>query len=146
VALFGAAPGIAEAAANRLATLCPQHRFDVIGHGFLQPAQRKAAFDELKSRPADILLVALGNPRQEFCIADEIDAGHARVAIGVGALFDFLAGKVPRAPATMRRLRFEWLFRLAIEPRRLFKRYVIGNPAFVLRVLRERRMKRSPAE
>jgi len=58
--------------------------------------------------------------------------------IGVGALFDFLSGSIPRAPALLRVLRLEWLFRLALEPGRLWRRYLIGNPLFLWRVLRQR--------
>jgi exopolysaccharide biosynthesis WecB/TagA/CpsF family protein len=60
------------------------------------------------------------------------------VAFGVGALFDFLAGKVSRAPALVRRVRLEWAWRLILEPKRLFRRYVLGNPLFLLRVVRKR--------
>jgi len=60
------------------------------------------------------------------------------VSIGVGALFDYLAGRVPRAPRWMLRLRVEWLFRLVVEPRRLWRRYVMGNPRFVWRLIASR--------
>jgi UDP-N-acetyl-D-mannosaminuronic acid transferase (WecB/TagA/CpsF family) len=58
--------------------------------------------------------------------------------IAVGALLDFLSGRVPRAPLWMRRLRLEWLFRLWIEPGRLWRRYVVGNPLFLVRVLAQK--------
>jgi exopolysaccharide biosynthesis WecB/TagA/CpsF family protein len=77
----------------------------------------------------------MGNPKQEFWIADRLSGRHGALAIGVGALFDFLAGEVKRAPEALRRLRLEWAWRLMLEPQRLFRRYVLGNPLFLLRVL-----------
>ena len=77
-------------------------------------------------------------PRQEKWVAHKIDARHCTLPIAVGALFDFLSGTVPRAPMWMRRLRLEWFYRLSHEPRRLWRRYVIGNPLFMLRVLRQK--------
>jgi exopolysaccharide biosynthesis WecB/TagA/CpsF family protein len=84
-------------------------------------------------RSPDLLLVAMGNPRQEIFIARNRATGSEYpVAIGVGALFDFMSGAVVRAPKPIRTLGLEWLFRLLQEPRRLFRRYVIGIPRFLL--------------
>jgi exopolysaccharide biosynthesis WecB/TagA/CpsF family protein len=80
------------------------------------------------------VLVALGNPLQEQWIDDHQEGLGVPLLIGVGALFDFLAGRVPRAPQWVLRLRSEWLFRLLVEPRRLWRRYVTGNPRFLWRV------------
>jgi exopolysaccharide biosynthesis WecB/TagA/CpsF family protein len=138
VALIGGKPGVAERAAERLGALFPQHAVTALGHGFLDPAGEEAMLAMLEAQRPDLLLVAMGNPLQERWIARHVSGRHARVAVGVGALFDFLAGEVPRAPAIVRRLRLEWLFRLAIEPRRLWRRYVLGNPLFLWRVLRQK--------
>jgi exopolysaccharide biosynthesis WecB/TagA/CpsF family protein len=135
IGLFGAAPGVAERAAAKLAALDGRHSVAVLGHGFVDAAGSQALLARLRERPVDLLLVALGNPLQEKWIDANICSGEARVAAAVGALFDFLAGEVPRAPDWLRRLRLEWLFRLALEPGRLWRRYVLGNPAFLLRVL-----------
>ena len=80
----------------------------------------------------------MGVPRQELWIARHIDARHCTLPIAVGALLDFLSGTVPRAPLWMRQLRLEWLFRLWVEPGRLWRRYVVGNPLFLLRVIRQK--------
>jgi exopolysaccharide biosynthesis WecB/TagA/CpsF family protein len=82
-----------------------------------------------------MLLVALGNPRQEQWIGERLNQLDVRVAAGVGALIDFLSNSIPRAPRWMRTIRCEWVFRLAREPRRLFARYVLGNPMFLVRLL-----------
>jgi exopolysaccharide biosynthesis WecB/TagA/CpsF family protein len=96
---------------------------------------RVAAAARIRAACPDVLLVALGNPLQEFWIAEHLRALDARVAIGVGALFDYLAGRVRRAPRWVRALRSEWVFRMLMEPRRLAQRYLVGNPVFLWRSL-----------
>jgi exopolysaccharide biosynthesis WecB/TagA/CpsF family protein len=139
VGLFGAAIGVADKAVLTLGAMAPQHHYHVLGHGFLSAAEIERMLAELAEHPVDLILVALGNPRQEVFIAEKLDARHGKVAMGVGALFDFLAGEVPRAPLWMRGLRMEWMFRFMIEPKRLFRRYVLGNPAFLWRVMWQQR-------
>lgn len=138
VGLLGATRVNAEAASARLAALAVQHRFVVIHDGYFPPAEEPAIIDRIARLRPDVLLVAMGVPRQELWIARHIDARHCTLPIAVGALLDFLSGTVPRAPPWMRRLRLEWLFRLWIEPGRLWRRYVVGNPVFLLRVIRQK--------
>ncbi len=135
IALFGARPGIAEKAAQVLKAHMPHHQFTAVSHGFTNEAETAVFLAGLQRQPVDILLVGMGNPHQEAWIARNISGEQATLALGVGALFDFLAGEVPRAPAWLRNLRLEWLYRLVQEPRRLFARYVLGNPLFLLRIL-----------
>jgi exopolysaccharide biosynthesis WecB/TagA/CpsF family protein len=134
IALLGAKAGVADKAAAVLADVAPQHRITNVMHGFAGERETDAFLIELRANPADILLVAMGNPHQEQWIARNITGDHATLAFGVGAFFDFLAGEVPRAPLWMRQLRLEWIYRLVQEPSRLFARYVLGNPLFLLRV------------
>jgi exopolysaccharide biosynthesis WecB/TagA/CpsF family protein len=135
VALIGGRPGVAERAAATLHDLDNRHAFGPILSGFADGTATSAWLNALDTHPADIILVAMGNPKQEFWIAERLTARHGSVAMGVGALFDFLAGEVTRAPEAIRKLRLEWAWRLALEPQRLFRRYVLGNPLFLLRVL-----------
>lgn len=135
VGLLGARPENAQGAAAALAELAPQHEYRVIADGFFSAESEPALLAGLAEWRPDILLVAMGMPRQETWIADKIGAAHCTMPIAVGALFDFLSAAVPRAPLVVRRLRLEWLFRLAIEPRRLWRRYLLGNPAFIGRVI-----------
>lgn len=86
----------------------------------------------------DIILVGLGNPKQEFWIEENYKNIDAIIFIGVGAFFDFYSGEMRRAPTLIRKLRLEWFFRLLIEPKRLFKRYVFGNLIFIIRVLKQK--------
>jgi N-acetylglucosaminyldiphosphoundecaprenol N-acetyl-beta-D-mannosaminyltransferase len=85
--------------------------------------------DEITSSGARILLVGLGCPKQEYWMAAHRSV--PLVMIGVGAAFDFLAGLKPQAPAFIQKVGLEWLFRLIVEPRRLWKRYLKHNPRFV---------------
>ena len=138
IALLGGRVGVAGRAGLALARLDPRHDITILGHGYFDEEGERSVLSRLAASPVDLLLVAFGNPRQELWITRKIGLEHARVAAGVGALFDFWAGDVARAPAWLRRLRLEWLFRLCQEPGRLFKRYVMGNPAFLLRILRQK--------
>jgi exopolysaccharide biosynthesis WecB/TagA/CpsF family protein len=134
VMLLGGRPEVAQKAAAVLSQRLPQHDVSVLHHGFFNQADETALLASLEAASPDILLVALGNPLQEQWIARHCTGSNCRVAIGVGALFDFLAGEVVRAPVFVRRVRLEWLWRLAQEPARLFRRYVLGNPLFLARI------------
>jgi exopolysaccharide biosynthesis WecB/TagA/CpsF family protein len=102
--------------------------------GYYKPEHEPALLQSIiESRPS-VVLVAMGNPTQELWIARHIP-GCAPCAIGVGGLFDFVAGNVQRAPGWIRAARLEWVFRLALEPRRLWRRYLIGNARFLAHVL-----------
>lgn len=93
---------------------------------------------------ADIVWVGLSTPKQEYWMADHLNRIEAPVMIGVGAAFDFHAGLKRQAPVWMQQSGLEWFFRLATEPRRLWKRYLYNNPAFVWLALQELWQSRSP--
>jgi exopolysaccharide biosynthesis WecB/TagA/CpsF family protein len=138
VGLVGGRPGIAERAATRLAQEHPRHVFEVLGHGFFDANEEAQILARLEANPPDILLVAFGNPLQERWISEKLTGRHCTVAAGVGAFFDFMAGEVARAPLAIRRLRLEWVYRLWLEPARLWRRYVVGNAIFLMRIARLR--------
>lgn len=138
VGLLGATRDNAEKAAAALQRMLPQHEVLLIDDGFFDAAAETMVLERLVELRPDVLLVAMGVPRQEFWIDRRLSERHCTVAFGVGALLDFLGGAVPRAPGWVRTLRFEWLFRLWIEPARLWRRYIVGNPVFLLRVLRQK--------
>jgi N-acetylglucosaminyldiphosphoundecaprenol N-acetyl-beta-D-mannosaminyltransferase len=100
---------------------------------FLKQAQReeKAVIDRINQSGADILWVGLGSPKQDYWISLHRNLLDIPVIIGIGAAFDFLAGVKPQAPVWMRQCGLEWLFRLCCEPRRLWRRYLIGNIRFL---------------
>lgn len=102
----------------------------------LTPAEDEADVAAINASGAGLVWVSLGCPKQELWMAAH--AGRVRaVMIGVGAAFDFHAGTVSRAPAWMRQNGLEWLHRLASEPRRLWRRYLVTNTLFVLGALRQ---------
>ena len=135
IGLLGAKRVNAERAAAKLQSLAPQHRFEVVHDGFFSAAEEPQIVARIKALKPDILLVAMGVPRQEMWIARNLGGDACVLPIAVGALLDFMSGAVPRAPVLVRRLRLEWLFRLAIEPGRLWRRYIFGNPVFLTRVM-----------
>jgi exopolysaccharide biosynthesis WecB/TagA/CpsF family protein len=138
VALIGGKRDVLHAAAAAIADLAPNLRVTAVNDGYFADLDSASLTDELALIKPDLLLLAMGTPRQELWADAHITGDHCSVVITVGALFDFLARRVPRAPLLMRRLGIEWLFRLFLEPKRLFRRYVIGNPVFVGRVMRQR--------
>lgn len=146
--LLGARQHVVEETGRQIAERFPRHRLVGTHHGYLKPGDEAAVIEEINASGADLLLVAMGNPRQELFIDRHAAELRPRVLIGVGALFDFISGTVPRAPMWMRRLRLEWLFRLMIEPRRLGWRYTGGLAIFLVEVLRLRlaRMGMKPDE
>lgn len=133
VFLFGAKPGTAEAAARKLATTIPGLRIAGTLDGYDGAADSDRAVAAINASSADILLVAMGVPMQEMWIDRHLDVLSPRLVLGVGALFDFLAGNVRRAPGIVRKCRMEWGWRLLQEPRRLAKRYLLGNGVFLAR-------------
>jgi len=142
VYLLGGAEGTASEAAENLCRQTPNLRVAGTHHGYLTSESTNEVVASIRAAKADVVVVAMGNPTQEYWLAANLDATGARIGIGVGAFLDFAAGRVARAPGLLRRARLEWLWRLAIEPRRLWRRYVVGNPLFLFRAARySRRMR-----
>lgn len=137
VFFFGAQPGVAEAAAAKARQLAPSLEVAGCRDGFFADADEDGIIDAINRSGADVLLVALGVPRQEIWIARNRHRLRARLVLGVGAQFDFWSGRVRRAPALVRKLSCEWMWRLALEPRRLARRYLVGNPKFLARVAKD---------
>lgn len=131
VFLFGGTPGTADAAANHLIHAIPHLRIAGTRDGFAGAANDEAVIEDINESGADIVLVALGVPMQEIWLHRHAHRLDAPLTLAVGALFDFLAGTVVRAPKLVRRAKMEWVWRLAQEPRRLAKRYLAGNLAFL---------------
>jgi exopolysaccharide biosynthesis WecB/TagA/CpsF family protein len=137
VFFYGARPGVAERAAEELRRDLPKLNIVGVRDGYTPPRREEELLQEIRDSGADLLLVGLGNPRQELWLDRYLDKTGARIGSGVGAFFDFQAGEIPRAPRWMNRFGMEWLYRLLLEPRRLWYRYVVGNPEFLWRVMQE---------
>lgn len=137
--LLGGQPGIAQAVATNMTARFPGLRIAGTRHGYFDAAEEDSALTEINDSGADILLVAFGVPRQEQWLQRHHDRLRPVVRMGVGGLFDFYSGRIPRAPQWMREIGLEWTWRLLQEPGRLWRRYLIGNPLFLYRVWRQAR-------
>ncbi len=138
--LLGAQPGVAEAAATALLERYPGLRLAGAYAGSPAPADDAEVLARVRAAQADLVFVAYGSPAQERWIARNRARLGAGVAIGVGGAFDFVAGRVPRAPRWMRRLGLEWLFRLVRQPWRW--RRMLDLPRFALLALAQARRPR----
>jgi N-acetylglucosaminyldiphosphoundecaprenol N-acetyl-beta-D-mannosaminyltransferase len=138
--LFGGAPGVAEIARERLLERMP--RLLIVGADasrvdMNEPASARAGIVRaIRAAKPDLVLVALGAPKQELWIDEaSLEVGPA-VLLGLGASLDFIAGTARRAPSWVSAAGLEWLYRLAREPKRLWRRYLIRDPKFLLIVAR----------
>jgi N-acetylglucosaminyldiphosphoundecaprenol N-acetyl-beta-D-mannosaminyltransferase len=138
---LGARPGVAQEAARRLGKSYPDLRIVGVRHGYFDhsagSAENEAILEEINAASPDILLVGLGMPLQERWLTQNRHRLDARVALSGGAVFDYVSRGVRRGPRILTERGFEWLARLLLEPRRLWRRYLLGNPLFLLRVLRQ---------
>ena len=132
---LGGMPGIAEAAANEAIRANPGLRVAGAADGY--SGDEAAAVAAVNASGADILLVAMGAPLQEAFIARHSETLTPSLCMGVGGLFDFVSGAKPRAPRAVRGIGMEWAWRLAVEPKRLARRYLLGNPVFLARAAKQ---------
>ncbi|HEX3785663.1 MAG TPA: WecB/TagA/CpsF family glycosyltransferase [Pseudonocardiaceae bacterium] len=137
VFLLGGRPGVAQDAADRLSEAIPGLKVAGCADGYYAPEHLAGLLATIRQSKAKLLLVGMGNPQQELWLAEHLADTGACLGMAVGAFLDFAANRVPRAPLWMRSAGIEWVYRLAREPRRLFGRYVAGNPLFLQRVVRE---------
>jgi N-acetylglucosaminyldiphosphoundecaprenol N-acetyl-beta-D-mannosaminyltransferase len=137
---YGGVPGVAEILATRLQARFPGLQVagvDAPPFRPLRPAEDQAAVEHINAARPDIVWVGISTPKQERWMAAHIGRVVAPVLIGVGAAFDFHAGLKTQAPRWVQRSGLEWLFRLAMEPRRLWRRYLINNPWFLWLILHQ---------
>lgn len=150
VFLFGGRPGAADAAATELTarfggltiagTCCPPFGFEQ------DPAELVRLDAVVKAARPDLLFVGLGAPKQERWIAAHAVPLGVPVSLGIGVSFEFVGGMVHRAPVWMQRAGLEWLYRLVSEPRRLWRRYLVGNLVFCWLIARQWWAQRSRGE
>lgn len=137
VFLLGSLPGVAERAGEVIAASNPLVHIVGTHHGYFPSSQAAAIADLVAQAKPDFVLVGMGQPRQELWAHRRL--GQIAVPIlCAGAFMDFASGRMPRAPRVVRSLRAEWMFRLVLEPRRLFGRYVGGAIPFLSRILKQR--------
>lgn len=139
---LGARPGVAGEAARRLRRSHPDLKIVGVRHGFFDhragSPENEAVVAEINAARPDVLLIGLGMPLQERWLMEN----HRRLDVGValtgGAVFDYASGRLRRGPSLLTDYGFEWLARLLVEPRRLWRRYLLGNPLFLARLLAQR--------
>lgn len=136
---LGASPGTADKAAANLKMRFPAMKVAGCHHGFFDKygAENDTVINLINKAQPDILLVCFGMPTQEKWLSENWSRLNVHVGLTGGAALDYAAGELKRAPEWMVNHHMEWLGRLIIEPRRLWKRYVIGNPLFFSRIIRE---------
>jgi N-acetylglucosaminyldiphosphoundecaprenol N-acetyl-beta-D-mannosaminyltransferase len=139
---LGARPGVAREAARRLKERYPGLKIVGARHGYFDhssgSAENEVVVEEINAAAPDILLVGLGMPLQDRWMMENWQRLEVRVALTGGGVFDYVSGRLRRGPRLLTDNGFEWLARLLLEPRRLWRRYLIGNPLFLLRVLKQR--------
>jgi N-acetylglucosaminyldiphosphoundecaprenol N-acetyl-beta-D-mannosaminyltransferase len=146
--LLGARPGVAERAGVALRSRYPALQIVGFQHGYFEKTrghpENQRVIKMINAAETDVLVVGFGMPSQEFWLRDNWANVRAHVALPAGAALDYVSGRVRRGPLWMTQHGLEWLARLVIEPRRLWRRYLIGNPSFLWRVICER-ARRPPA-
>ncbi len=139
---LGASPGVAGEAARRLRERYPGLKIAGARHGYFDHTvgsqENAAVVREINASAPDILLVGLGMPLQERWLMQNREKLNAGVALMGGAVFDYVSGGLRRGPRLLTDNGLEWLARLLVEPRRLWRRYLVGNPLFLARVLGQR--------
>jgi N-acetylglucosaminyldiphosphoundecaprenol N-acetyl-beta-D-mannosaminyltransferase len=133
--LLGARPGFAEKVRDWIVERYPSTPVSGYHDGYFSAAEEPQVIREIACSGAAILLVAFGSPRQDMWIHSHLAATGVKVAMGVGGLFDFYSGRIPRAPLWMREVGAEWLYRFYQEPGRMWRRYLVGNAIFLSRVV-----------
>jgi len=133
---LGSKAGVSQRAAENIRKQIPG--IEIVGahHGFFNDAEE--VIKKINDSGADILFVAMGVPRQEKWIAEHREELNPRLCLGVGALFDYLSGRIPRASIFMRTIHLEWLWRICVEPRRMLKRYIIDGTKLFCLVLKQK--------
>ncbi len=140
--LLGSKSGVVEKAAAMLKDRYPDLQIVGTHHGYFDKtrdsAENQAVIQMIAEAQPDILIVGFGMPLQERWLSETRDLLAATVVLTGGAVFDYISGELRRGPKWMNDHGLEWLARLIIEPRRLWRRYVIGNPLFMWRVLKQK--------
>lgn len=134
---LGAAPGVAELAAQQLMAKYPGCNVVGTHHGYFGPENDAIVAKEVAATHPDVLFAAMGMPRQEQFIRSTEHIIGAKVSMGVGGSFDVFSGKTKRAPKSFQRLKLEWLWRLVLNPSKIAKVKLL--PVFVMMVRREKR-------
>lgn len=134
---FGAKQEVVEAVVNKFSFEYPGLKIAGYRSGYWLDGEDGNIVDKIRNSHADILLLAFSSPKKEYWFAENIEKLHVPFCMGVGGSFDVVAGLTRRAPLWMQKVGLEWFYRLIQEPKRMWKRYLVGNFKFVLLVVKE---------
>lgn len=137
--LLGAKQAVVTKAAQELEKIHPNLKIVGIHDGYFKENQWAEISKELKEKAPDFCFVGITSPMKEYLIEFLQNDGNACVFMGVGGTFDVLSGEISRAPVWMQKCSMEWMYRVMQEPKRLFKRYFVGNTVFIASVIKEKR-------
>jgi N-acetylglucosaminyldiphosphoundecaprenol N-acetyl-beta-D-mannosaminyltransferase len=136
--ILGGRAGVAVTAESKLVALYPGLQVAGVADGFFEVKSEAEVLRDLERLKPDVLFVGMGTPRQEQWIAEQRASLPVPICWAVGALFDYIAGHERRAPRWLVAVGLEWAWRLLMDPAGKWRRYIIGNPRFVYRVLRQK--------
>lgn len=137
--LLGGKIGVVDSVEEKLKHKNPS--INIVGshHGYFNKEESDEIINEINMKKVDLLIVGMGVPNQEKWISENSDKfTSVKIGIAGGAILDFLSENVSRAPVYIRNLKLEWLYRLYLEPKRLWRRYLIGNFKFIYYVIKEK--------
>lgn len=139
---LGGRPGVAKKAATQLWQRFPDLNIIGVQHGYFNSKRghpdNDAVITHINALKPHILVLGMGMPLQERWLMENWNSVHSNIALTGGAVFDYISGDLKRGPRWMTDNGLEWLARLLIEPGRLWRRYVVGNPLFLWRVIKQR--------
>ena len=138
VYLLGAKQEVVEKTAQVLQEKFPAMQLAGFRNGYFREDEWSCVSAQVRAAQPDIVFVGITSPMKEYLIEFMQNDGHDAVFMGVGGSFDVLSGNIARAPQWMQKANLEWLFRMLQEPKRLFKRYLIGNSRFIFAVMKEK--------
>lgn len=137
--LLGAKQEVVEKTQEVLKDKFPKLEIKGIHNGYFKKEDWKGISKEIKEKDPDFVFVGITSPTKEYLIEFLQNDGNKCVFMGVGGSFDVISGNIPRAPKWMQKMGLEWLFRVMKEPKRLFKRYFVGNWKFIRAIRKEKR-------
>lgn len=136
--LLGAKEEVVKKTKEKLIQKYPKLNVVGIRNGYFKEADWEMVSEQIEKTNPDLVFVGITSPIKEYLIEYLQNKGHKEVFMGVGGSFDVISGNIPRAPLWMQKMNLEWLFRMLQEPKRLFKRYFVGNTKFINAVIHEK--------
>nr|QBQ85310.1 hypothetical protein [Streptococcus suis] len=136
---FGAKEEILQEMLHKFQEQYPKLQVAGSRNGYFSDDELPEIMEDIRSVSPAVVFVGITSPKKEYIVEEFLKNGLNTVFMGVGGSFDVLSGTIPRAPKWMQNLNLEWLFRVMNEPKRLFKRYFVGNMTFIRRIIKERK-------